>query len=150
MWPDDSQRPLTDDGKKRLRSIARAMRGIGLGFDLILSSPYVRARATAEIVVEEFEAEKVFEQTSHLEPDGDPAALIADIAVRGDSIESVLLVGHEPYLSDLISTLLTGNPGTPMTLKKGGLCHLTVEGLTYGRCATLEWLLSPSHLLHMV
>jgi phosphohistidine phosphatase len=149
MWPDDSLRPLTDDGRKRLRSIARAMNDIGLRFDLVLSSPYLRARETAEIVVAEIQAGKSLELTPYLEPDGDPASLVADIVARGDSLGSILLVGHEPYLSDFISTLLTGDTGMSMTLKKGGLCHLTVEDLTYGRCATLEWLCSPALLLKM-
>ena len=63
--------------------------------------------------------------------------------------ESVLLVGHEPYLSGLISTLIAGMPSIPINLKKGGLCCLTVQALTYGQCATLEWLLAPRQLLRL-
>jgi phosphohistidine phosphatase SixA len=55
----------------------------------------------------------------------------------------VLLVGHEPYLSGLISLLCTGGPDLALTMKKGGLCRLGVEVLSCGQCATLEWLLSP-------
>ena len=58
-----------------------------------------------------------------------------------------LLVGHEPYLGRLISTLLTGGPDLTLTLKKGGLCKLTVSRLRYGRCATLEWLLTPRQMI---
>jgi phosphohistidine phosphatase SixA len=54
-----------------------------------------------------------------------------------------MLVGHEPYLSDLVSMLLTGHTGLPLNLKKGGLCKLSVTRVRYGRCATLEWLLAP-------
>jgi phosphohistidine phosphatase SixA len=52
-------------------------------------------------------------------------------------------VGHEPYLSELISVLLTGRLDLPLALKKGGVCRLTANRLHYGRCATLEWLLTP-------
>jgi len=54
-----------------------------------------------------------------------------------------LLVGHEPYLSSLISLLSTGGPNLSLTLKKGGLCRLEAEPLRCARCASLEWLLAP-------
>jgi phosphohistidine phosphatase SixA len=57
-----------------------------------------------------------------------------------------LLVGHEPDLSALASLLLTGGGGLTITLKKGGLCRLSAERLRVGRCASLEWLVTPSQL----
>src|SRR2546430_12625846 len=57
--------------------------------------------------------------------------------------ESVLLVGHEPYLSNLVSLLCAGGPNLSLTLKKGGLCRMEVEQLRAARCAHLEWLLAP-------
>jgi phosphohistidine phosphatase SixA len=56
--------------------------------------------------------------------------------------ETILLVGHEPYLSSLISLLCTGGSHLALTLKKGGLCRMEVEFLRTTRCASLEWLLS--------
>jgi phosphohistidine phosphatase SixA len=46
----DAARPLSPEGKEKMRKIARGMKALDLSFDLILSSPYVRARETAEIV----------------------------------------------------------------------------------------------------
>jgi phosphohistidine phosphatase len=63
--------------------------------------------------------------------------------------ESVLLVGHEPFLSGLISLLATGHEGFCVVMKKGGLCKLTIEALRHGRCATLEWLLTPKQMALM-
>ena len=60
--------------------------------------------------------------------------------------KSVLLVGHEPDFSELISLLVAGDSSFSVTLKKGGLASLTVETLRQGSCATLEWLLTPSQL----
>ena len=60
--------------------------------------------------------------------------------------QHILLVGHEPYLSRLISTLVTGSSALPLVMKKGGLCKLSIDTLRFGRCATLEWLLTPRQL----
>ena len=54
----DSERPLTDKGRKKMRQIAKGLRTLGVEIDLILSSPYVRARETAEILASEFKMKK--------------------------------------------------------------------------------------------
>ena len=132
-----------------MKKIALGMKMLGLTFDLILSSSYVRARETAEIVAHEFGLMSVLEFTPHLEVGGDPAALITEAAARGKGMENLLLVGHEPQLSRLISYLLSGSPALPVTMKKGGLCKLDVPRLRYARSAALEWLLTPSQLAHL-
>ena len=53
-YESDSERPLTDKGRKKMREIAKGLRNLGVEFDLILSSPYVRARETAEILADVF------------------------------------------------------------------------------------------------
>lgn len=145
-YPSDSQRPLTPDGIKKLRRVVQAMRSLELSFDLILSSPYTRARQTADIVAEGLGLERVLERTVLLEPGADLHGLVADLASRKKSVERVLLVGHEPMLSSLISLLLSGEDDLEITLKKGGLCKLAIRTISPGRCATLEWLLTPRHL----
>src|SRR5574342_1284736 len=92
----DSDRPLTDTGRAKLRRVVRGMKALGLSFDLILTSPYVRARQTAESVANEMGAEKRLETTPHLAPDGDPRALIRQMASRSAESQRILLVGHEP------------------------------------------------------
>jgi phosphohistidine phosphatase SixA len=57
--------------------------------------------------------------------------------------KSVVLVGHEPYLSGFVSLLCTGGPGLPIVFKKGALCRLEVQVLSCGKCAALDWLLQP-------
>ena len=143
----DAERHLSPEGKKKMRKIASGMKALDLSFDLILSSPYARARETAEIVAREFGV--VLEFTPRLEVGGDPAALVAEVAARSTDLADLLLVGHEPQLSRLISHLLSGDPGLSVTMKKGGLCKLDVPRLRYARSATLEWLLTPSQLAHL-
>ena len=142
-FPDDADRPLTDKGIAKLGHVTQGMQELGLDFDLVLTSPYVRARQTAEIVVKALRLEVRARSTRELAPDGDPKVLIAD--VLSARAARPLLVGHEPYLSELISVLLSGDPHLGIALKKAGLCKLTAETLRFGRCASLEWLLSPAH-----
>jgi len=138
----DSERPLTDEGEEKMRQIAKAILAMDLKFDLILSSPYVRAQQTAEIVAAELDQEVTF--TELLVPDGNSLELIREI--NDEKPQRVLLVGHEPDLSQLVSILLTGDSETAIELKKGGLCKLTADRLAFGRCATLNWLLTPKQL----
>jgi phosphohistidine phosphatase len=92
---------------------------------------------------------KSVDYTRHLEVGGHPEKLIDVINDRHARASSVLLVGHEPYLSGLISVLVSGEDDLGIALKKGGLCKLTIGTLLYGRCATLDWLLQPAHLTRM-
>ena len=138
----DSDRPLTKDGEEKMRQIAEAMVGMELKFDLILSSPYVRAQQTAKIVAKALGEEVTF--TKFLVPDADPLDLIAEI--NDEKPHTVLLVGHEPDLSQLISMLACGTTAGTFELKKGGLCKLTAETIAFGQCATLNWLLTPKQL----
>jgi phosphohistidine phosphatase len=138
----DSDRPLTPEGEQKMHQIAEAILAMELKFDVILSSPYKRAEQTATIVAGELDEEVTF--TDLLEPDGNALELIAEI--NDEKPQRVLLVGHEPYLSQLISVLTTGGSDAAIELKKGGLCKLTTDKLTFGRCATLNWLLTPKLL----
>jgi len=144
-WRSDSKRPLTKDGEKKTEEVARGMKRLGLSFDLILTSPFERALRTAQIVVEVYKVRKLF-PTNNLVPDADPHAVIAEISDNFSTLKDVILVGHEPFLSGLISTLLTGDGALKIDFKKAGLCKLSIEDLRFGKCAQLDWLLTPRQL----
>jgi phosphohistidine phosphatase len=145
----DSERPLTPKGERKLWRIAEGMKALELTFELILSSPYVRARQTAEIIAEALHASKTIEFSETLTPGGSTKKLIELLNHLKPDLENVLLVGHEPHLSDFISLLVSGKPGFGVVMKKGGLCKLSVDSLRYGRCAALEWLLTPAQIALM-
>ncbi len=142
----DSERPLTARGKSRLRTAARAMEALGLSFDLILSSPFLRAKQTAEIIAKDLKLRKRLACSDDLAPAGDPRLLIQQLNQFRPEPKSVLLVGHEPYLGKLIALLTAGNTSLEIDFKKGGLCKLEAEFLLYGRCAKLVWLLTPRQM----
>ncbi len=146
-FPDDSRRPLTLKGEDRVRLVGDAMQALELSFDGILSSPFLRARQTAEIVANTLGLRRELHFCDELTPAGDPKALVRFINRMQPAPENLLLVGHEPYLSELLSLLISGQPDAAIDLKKNGLAKMEVTPrLKYGRCATLNWLLSPRQL----
>jgi phosphohistidine phosphatase len=145
-YEEDSERPLTGKGERRMRRIAEGMLAVGLAYDLILSSPYLRARQTADMVAQVLKTPDGVHLSDTLTPAGNPRQLIEALHTDHRERQDILLVGHEPYLSRLISVLLTGNPNLPVVMKKGGLCALDVETLRFGRCASLVSLLAPNQL----
>jgi phosphohistidine phosphatase len=142
----DSQRPLTEAGRKKMRGIARGLSALDVNLDLILTSPYLRARETAAILADEFDLKGKLVTNEHLVPEGQLNLLIAEIREKY-RVDHLALVGHEPSLSGLISLLLTGETGLAVTMKKGGVCCLSIWELISGRCATLEWLSTPAQLI---
>ena len=147
-YEDDNQRPLTDKGKKKMRQIAKGLRALGVDFDLILSSPYLRAKETAEILAEVSRTKADVAFSENLIPMGDPDLLISEINEKY-SANSIALIGHEPHLSSLISLLVSDNASLDITLKKGGVCRLSADDLHHTRKATLEWLITPGILVEI-
>src|SRR5438552_566295 len=105
----DADRPLTAKGKQRLWRTTEAMQARELKFDVVISSPLLRAMQTAQIVTEAMELRKKLILTDHLAPGGSPKSLIEQINELGPRVKDVLLVGHEPYLSKFIALLAAGN-----------------------------------------
>src|SRR6185503_13585191 len=78
-YDDDSQRPLTDEGRKKMKKIVKALSGLNLELDTILSSPYVRARDTAKILAKEFGGKDRIALSDNLIPPGNFEKLIQEI-----------------------------------------------------------------------
>jgi phosphohistidine phosphatase len=147
-YEQDSDRPLTDKGRNKMRQIAKGLRALGVELDLILSSPYVRARETAEILGDVFKMKKKIGFSDNLTPMADPDLLIAEIN-ENHSVDSLALVGHEPHLSSLVGLLTAENAKLDVTIKKGGVIRLSADDLRQDRRATLEWLLTPGILVEI-
>jgi phosphohistidine phosphatase len=140
----DSDRQLTPEGRRKTAETARALAALGVEFDKVLSSPYARAWQTAEIVVEELGCPKLLVRCEELASGEPMKALLAEL--REATCASLLIVGHEPDLSRLISVLLCGTPNLAITMKKGGLARLSFGGRILPAEGRLDWLLAPKHL----
>jgi phosphohistidine phosphatase len=146
-YKDDSLRPLTAEGIKKTRRASLGMRALGLKFDAVLSSPYLRARQTAEIAAGNYKIKiKKIYITNNLLPPASIENLLKEIHNHFPKSKNILLVGHEPHLSTMISSLLKCGKLLVMDFKKGGLCSVTVEPPLSHPAATLNWLLTPSQL----
>lgn len=116
----DDDRPLTAEGKRKMKSIGRGLKRLGLRPDRIVTSPLPRARRTAEIVAEALGLEEAPEDSDALRAGNDAASLRDWLATRPET--SLMIVGHNPMLEDLIGLLLRGASGPPVcTLRKGGV-----------------------------
>ena len=139
----ENDRPLTPKGIQRTKQLAHVLREMEITFDSILTSPLARARETAEIVARGLKQQDNLRFSEHLAPSGSMEELVHQINTIRPAPNSVVLVGHEPYLSGFTSLLCTGGPGLPVVFKKGALCRLEVQVLACGKCAALDWLLQP-------
>jgi phosphohistidine phosphatase len=140
---DDTLRPLTDDGRRKMRRAARGLRGLVRRIDALIASPLTRALETAEIVRAEYEIDRV-EQMPELAPDRPlPEAVAAFGRFPG---EVAAIVGHEPQLSHLVTYLMTGSDQSALEIKKGGACLLEFDGAPRAASGTLLWAVRPSTL----
>ena len=144
---DDDDRPLSKKGVKRTRGIAKGIRRLDIPFDVLLTSPLARARQTVDIVAAALGGETRVEEISSLKPDSSLAQLLADLS-RYQEHNHVLLVGHEPFLSEVLSFVLAGEVGPQIQLefKKGALCRAETDSVLSPQPGRLHWFLTPKQL----
>ncbi len=142
-YPDDNLRPLTDRGIRRMRREAKGINAIGVAPDVIISSPLVRAIQTAEIVRNGLDAPPQIAISEALVPEAHPSQIIQELVKSHSSLSSVMVVGHEPHMSSLVSYVMTGQVGWLIRLKKGALCNMDISALGRGQ---LLWALAPRQL----
>lgn len=143
----DYQRPLTSKGIKRTRRAARGMRRLGIDFDIILTSPLLRARQTADIVAATLGQESRLEEISGLAPESSVEHLLFGLT-RYQDRNDLLLVGHQPLLGQTLASLIDDSQGAELNidLRKGSLCKIEIDGLPANRPGTLHWLLTAKQL----
>jgi phosphohistidine phosphatase len=142
----DSERALTVTGKEEIEVMARALVELDIQFDFIATSPLKRSNQTAEIVAKTLKVKRGnMEEWNELKPEGRRADLYRKLS-QFKPESSVLVVGHEPYLSTMISEVAFGNGAGGIVLKKAGIAKLTVTSFQPRIKGELRWLLTPRHL----
>ena len=142
-YPDDNLRPLTRKGIDRMRREATGMNALGIAPNVIISSTLVRAVQTAEIVQQGLSAPPQMITTHALVPEAHPSQILQELAASHSSLSSVMVVGHEPHMSSLVSYILTGKISWLIDLKKGALCSIDLSPSGRGQ---LLWALAPRQL----
>jgi phosphohistidine phosphatase len=139
---EDSKRPLTPVGKRKMEEIASGLRRLGVDPDWIVSSPLERAVETAEIVAESLPAKVPLEFSDALRPGGSAEALISLLA-KHSSRRRVLVVGHEPDLGQMAGRLIGAGRSAHLAFKKGGCCLITFREFPPQSPGELVWWLTP-------
>ncbi|MBI5442944.1 MAG: phosphohistidine phosphatase SixA [Deltaproteobacteria bacterium] len=137
----DADRALTDSGAKRMKLVARAISRMEPGFDAILVSPLLRARQTAEPVAAACRFKGELTITEALLPGSNPTILLEELERTGG--KSVLVVGHEPHLGNLVGRLVSGRKDVEVPMKKAALAIFEIHPLLGGSRAELKSLLTP-------
>ena len=141
--PDDAGRPLTPEGKKKMKRVALGLRTLVPELQLLATSPLTRAVQTAEILAAAYDLKPVVVPTLA------PAQSAADVThwLAGERRhENVAIVGHEPGLSRAVSWLLAGSERPFVEIKKGAALLLAFPDAVEAAGATLLWSLTPSQL----
>jgi phosphohistidine phosphatase len=136
----DAERSLTSAGRNEVEEVCRRLHGIGLKFDRIATSSLKRSNETAEIAGEVFKVE--VEEWPELRPEGSRDDLAKKLA-RIRRYSSLLLVGHEPFLTSFLAEVIGAGPEARIVLKKAGLVRISVTSFSPRLTGELRWLLSP-------
>jgi phosphohistidine phosphatase len=136
----DSERALTEEGKKKMKEAAEGFARLELEIETIYSSPLVRAVQTAEIVAKAIGYKQAPEIMEALSPAYSPKDLAKE--VRSLKKRNVMLAGHEPNCSEFADYLLGD---AQLEFKKGAICLIETESVEAGS-GQLVWHLSPQIL----
>ena len=148
LWPDDSLRPLTQEGEEAFRRAASGLAFLAARVDALLSSPFERAWRTAELLAE-LEGWPGPKSWTPLEPTLPPEKACYALKAYAET-GYVAVVGHRPGLHELASYLLTGAAArAEVTIKKGGVACLRFEGPVAPGAGQLRWLATPKILRAM-
>ncbi len=139
----DGERPLTPEGRKRMRENARGIHALVPKLELVATSPLARAAQTAEVLVEEYGKLDVLDLHA-LAHGGAPNEIGAWLSQRTE--ECIAMVGHEPDLGVLIGWFVAGSPSAPISLRKGGAALLRFAEAPGPGLAELRWLAPPKVL----
>ena len=139
-YPDDTKRPLTSDGMQKLRKEAKALLALDVNFDVILTSPLVRTRQTAEIIAAAFKSPPPIVNMPSLAPGGSHSAIVEELA-KQQRRHRVALVGHEPGIGEFAGRLI--GLRRPLEFKKGAICRIDVTALPPTGPGRLRWFLTP-------
>jgi phosphohistidine phosphatase len=134
---DDALRPLTDAGREDVARMAGLLARLAPPIHAVVTSPYLRASETAEIVAQHLDLQDKVVQDERLEP-GFDAGRLAKVIKKFSEANALVLVGHEPDFSTTIGELTGGR----VVMKKGGMACVETADASLKK-AVLVWLVQP-------
>lgn len=142
-WPDDTKRPLTEAGITKFKEVVEGLVWFDVEIDEIFTSPLVRTRQTANLLGNGLASKATVKTLDALAPGHTPRAVMSELS-KVAKRRRIALVGHEPDLGELAAHLIGSTRALPF--KKGGVCHIALQGLTSRRPGELVWFLPPKVL----
>jgi phosphohistidine phosphatase len=136
-WPDDSERPLTPEGIDRFTAVVKALAERGFAPGRIATSPYVRCRQTADIIVKFLDGDPRIDELVALEPGSDIEELVDWSNVQDG--KDVCWVGHSPDVEGLAAALI-GDGGSNIRFAKGAAAAIEFDGPVAIDTGELHWL----------
>jgi phosphohistidine phosphatase len=140
-WPDDRLRPLTEEGRARMERQVQGLAAMGVQVDAILTSPLVRTRQTADILLHGLRGRPEVIDWDPLEPERRPKDVLTGLKAYRE-YTSLALVGHEPGIGELAAALISARH--PVAFKKGAVASIEVALLPPAPgSGELRWFLTP-------
>lgn len=137
----DFDRPLTPEGIDETEEVAEALKRLGVKPDLLVSSPLVRARQTAEIFGKKLDCREPIQISNSLQPSGDTTDLYKDLAKT--KANEIMFFGHEPDIGELALRLIHAGNHSTLPFKKAGVCRIDVTQLPTSAPGTMKWMITP-------
>lgn len=145
-FPDDRLRPLTPAGIKRFRRVVRRLVRRRVRPTLIATSPLVRCRQTADLLIEQLPRDVKLEEVEALTPgsDLDRALAWAHEKLAGHDLDTaeVAWVGHSPDVEELCAHLV-GDGHANLRFPKGAVAAIRFADLPAAGAGVLEWFVTP-------
>jgi phosphohistidine phosphatase len=141
---DDAERPLTEAGHEQAQLLAAGLQQRGVTLEVVVTSPLVRARQTAEGVAENWnEPAPELQACADLAPGGKPKKVAKFVTAL--EAEAVALVGHMPDLGELAGWLL-GSRKVTLDFAKAGVALIRFENAVGKGAGELAWMVTPDWL----
>ena len=141
LTPDiaDESRQLTDRGRKRIRQVGHGLSCLDIHLERIASSPLPRASQTAEILADELDYFSPIEVVDALRVEKSALEIAQWLSCQSE--ESIMLVGHNPNMSELVGLLTLGEPRAVVNLRRGGIAVLSQKARASSY--RLDWVARP-------
>jgi phosphohistidine phosphatase len=138
----DADRALTEEGRRKLKQVLRPLAEAEVKPDLIVSSPYLRARQTAEIAKDVLEYKDDIVESTALTPESDPQDIWQEVRTLYRGSDCVMFAAHEPLMSRATAYLL-GTPELLVDFKKGAIVRIDFTQFGVQPRGMLKWMLVP-------
>jgi len=137
----DADRELTQHGTLRTAMVAKGFHKLDLEINRIISSPYIRARQTAEIVGRIIGHKDEVQLDARLVPHG-AFEEVSDLIGENDDANSILLVGHEPSIGLVISGICARGALT-LDVRKASITAIQIDRFRPAASGALLWSIPP-------